>query len=117
MGFVHNGDPERYLTHDVKVANKSVVSRNQYIKLQKFWCVRLVFVVPFIFSHDIPPYALPVVVNTADHISPPLELSSPMLYGGQRNNDQVRPTDLLHSKKMLQVANDLDSLQNKTKKC
>ena len=87
VSFIDDGNPEWYLAHYIKVTNQSVISSHHHIELQKLRVMRLVFEIPLVLAHHISPDALPVVIHTADHVSPAFEFSSPVLDSGERDDN------------------------------
>ena len=108
MCLVDDRDSEWNLANDIKVANESIVRRNQNIKLDEFSCVRTIFVVPFILAHDIAPYALPIMINAADQVGPAFKLASPVLHRRKGDDDKERTANFLHTENMLDVTDNLN---------
>jgi hypothetical protein len=80
MGFVDNRYTKRDLTDDIEVPDQSVVRCHEHVELQKLWSVGAIFVVPFIFSKNVTPDALPVVINAALQVGPAVKLPPPVLH-------------------------------------
>lgn len=106
--FVDNCNAERDLADDVKVSDQSVVSGDEHVEFQEFGGVRFIFEIPLILSKDVAPNSLPIMVNTTNDVCPPFEFAAPMFNGRQRNYNEVRAADFLHTKQMLDVANNLN---------
>lgn len=110
MSFVNHCNSPWDLTNYIEITNERVVCGDENVKLEIVGSMRSILKVPLVLPHDVAPNALSIVIDAANHVRPPLKLTSPMLDGRKRNNDKERPTDLLDTEKMFDIRNDLYSL-------
>jgi hypothetical protein len=110
MRFVDDGNAKWYLTNDIKITDQCVICCDENVELQKLSSVWSVFEIPLVLSQDISPDPLTVVIDTANHISPALELAPPVLDRRQGNDNKKRTSNLFHPKDVFNIANNLDRL-------